>query len=92
MCTLSHNLIFDLTIILDRILVQSGIHDDFVDAMCESVAGLKQGGPFDDGVTVGPLINESAVDKVRNKLRQESNSLCNCVSDCAVQVALIYRL
>lgn len=50
-----------------RILVQSGIHDEFVDGMRESVERLKQGGPFEEGVNIGPLINESAVDKVGTK-------------------------
>lgn len=50
-----------------RILVQSGIHDKFVDALKDSIESLKQGGPFEEGVNVGPLINGSAVDKVRVK-------------------------
>jgi len=44
--------------------VQSGIHDKFVAAFSEAVSQLKQGHAFDEGVTVGPLINEKAVDKV----------------------------
>ena len=47
-----------------RILVQSGIHDEFIDALRGSIESLKQGGPFEEGVNVGPLINELAVDKV----------------------------
>lgn len=47
-----------------RILVQSGIHDEFVDGLRQSIEGLKQGGPFEDGVNVGPLIHEAAVNKV----------------------------
>ena len=46
-------------------MVQSGIHDEFVDALRDSIERLKQGGPFEEGVNVGPLINGSAVDKVR---------------------------
>ena len=52
--------------VLLRILVQSGIHDEFVDALRRSIEGLKQGGPFEDGVNVGPLIHEAAVSKVPN--------------------------
>ena len=51
-------------LVLFRILVQSGVHDEFVDALRRSIEGLKQGGPFEDGVNVGPLIHEAAVSKV----------------------------
>lgn len=54
-----------IIIIFLRILVQSGIHDEFVDGLRRSIEGLKQGGPFEDGVNVGPLIHEAAVDKVQ---------------------------
>ena len=45
-------------------MVQSGIHDEFVDGLRQSIEGLKQGKPFEDGVNVGPLIHEAAVSKV----------------------------
>ena len=48
-----------------RILVQSQIHDEFVAALQSSIESLKQGAPFDEGVNVGPLIHEAAVEKVR---------------------------
>ena len=48
-----------------RILVQSKIHEEFVDALRASIESLKQGAPFVEGVNVGPLIHEAAVEKVR---------------------------
>jgi succinate-semialdehyde dehydrogenase/glutarate-semialdehyde dehydrogenase len=49
----------------NRILVQSGIHDRFVDAFKEAVKTLRLGNGLADGVTQGPLINQMAMDKVR---------------------------
>ncbi|WP_419908858.1 NAD-dependent succinate-semialdehyde dehydrogenase [Hoeflea sp.] len=48
----------------NRILVQSGLHDRFVDALAQCAAGLKPGHGMDEGVTQGPLIEERALEKV----------------------------
>jgi succinate-semialdehyde dehydrogenase / glutarate-semialdehyde dehydrogenase len=48
----------------NRILVQDGIHDAFVERLVEGVAGLKVGLGTDPDVKVGPLIEDAAVDKV----------------------------
>ena len=48
----------------NRFLVQDGIYDDFVAAFTEAVAALKVADGFAEGVQVGPLIDEPAVDKV----------------------------
>ena len=47
----------------NRIFVQSGIHDAFVEALGRAVAGMQVGDGFDEGVVLGPLINESAKEK-----------------------------
>ncbi|MCC5972504.1 MAG: NAD-dependent succinate-semialdehyde dehydrogenase [Rubellimicrobium sp.] len=47
----------------NRIFVQSGIHDAFVEALAKAVAGMQVGDGFDEGVVLGPLINEGAKDK-----------------------------
>lgn len=49
----------------NRIFVQDGIHDRFVARMKEEVAKFKVGNGLEEGVTMGPLINENAVKKVR---------------------------
>lgn len=49
----------------NRILVQDGIHDQFVEKLNAAVADLAVGDGFADGVTIGPLINDKAVTKVR---------------------------
>ncbi len=48
----------------NRILVQDGIHDRFADRLAEAASGLVVGNGFDAAVTVGPLINRAAVEKV----------------------------
>jgi succinate-semialdehyde dehydrogenase / glutarate-semialdehyde dehydrogenase len=46
-------------------LVQKGIYDDFLAAFTEAVRGLKVADGFSEGVNVGPLIDEPAVEKVQ---------------------------
>jgi len=48
----------------NRILVQDSVHDEFMRKFCEAVSALKVGPGVEDGVTIGPLINEAAVAKV----------------------------
>lgn len=48
----------------NRILVQDGVHDRFVDLLAKEIAKLKVGNGLEDGVTIGPLINQAAVNKV----------------------------
>ncbi|MFC7397872.1 NAD-dependent succinate-semialdehyde dehydrogenase [Chelatococcus sp. GCM10030263] len=48
----------------NRLFVQDGIHDAFVEAFAEEVAKLKVGNGIEVGVAQGPLINERAVEKV----------------------------
>lgn len=52
----------------NRILVQDGIYDRFSERLSAEVAKLKVGDAFTPGVTLGPLINEAAVDKVRRHI------------------------
>jgi succinate-semialdehyde dehydrogenase/glutarate-semialdehyde dehydrogenase len=48
----------------NRILVQDGIHDAFVERFSEAVAAMRMGNGFEEGVELGPLIDEAAVRKV----------------------------
>jgi succinate-semialdehyde dehydrogenase/glutarate-semialdehyde dehydrogenase len=52
----------------NRILVQEGIHDRFVEALRLRMQELKVGPGLEPGVQVGPLINERAVQKVERLL------------------------
>jgi len=48
----------------NRILVQEGIYDQFAERLAIETAKLKLGEGTDDGVTMGPLINEGAANDV----------------------------
>jgi len=48
----------------NRILVQEGIYDDFVGALVEGARDLKVGNGLEADTKVGPLIEQSAIDKV----------------------------
>lgn len=49
----------------NRILVQSGVHDAFVEKLRQRVSELKLGQGTQGGVTIGPLITEKAAANVR---------------------------
>jgi succinate-semialdehyde dehydrogenase/glutarate-semialdehyde dehydrogenase len=48
----------------NRIYVQAGVYDAFLDKLAAKVAQLKTGNGFEAGVNVGPLIDEAALQKV----------------------------
>ncbi len=48
----------------NRIYVQAGVYDKFAEAMAQKVRELQVGPGMDDGVDVGPLINEDGIAKV----------------------------
>ena len=52
----------------NRILVQAGAHDAFVERFVDAVGQLKVGHGLDAEVTIGPLIEETAVAKVEHHL------------------------
>ncbi|MET0133588.1 MAG: NAD-dependent succinate-semialdehyde dehydrogenase [Kibdelosporangium sp.] len=52
----------------NRVLVQSGIHDEFVARFQAAIEELTVGNGFDDGSEQGPLISEDAVGKVRRHI------------------------
>ncbi|HEY9567086.1 MAG TPA: NAD-dependent succinate-semialdehyde dehydrogenase [Thalassobaculum sp.] len=53
----------------NRIFVQDGIYDRFSEALSAAVAQMKQGGGFEEGVVLGPLIEGAAVDKVEEHIQ-----------------------
>ena len=52
----------------NRIYVQDGVYDQFVEKFAVKVKGLKVGNGFAEGVTTGPLIEGKAVAKVAQHL------------------------
>lgn len=47
-----------------RLLVHSSIRDRFVERLTAALAGVRLGEPFDDSVTMGPVIDRSALDRI----------------------------
>ena len=62
----------------NRILVQDGIYDEFVEKLAHAIADLKMGDGSEDGVDIGPLINEQA-----------ANDVLDFVSDAVAQGAQV---
>ena len=48
----------------NRIFVQDDIYDRYLDKLSAAVAALKVGNGMDEGVTIGPLIDDKAIAKV----------------------------
>ncbi|MEQ9773511.1 NAD-dependent succinate-semialdehyde dehydrogenase [Pectobacterium jejuense] len=48
----------------NRFYIQDGVYDEFVALLAEEVKKLKVGNGMDDGVVLGPLIDDAAVEKV----------------------------
>src|SRR5688572_31680758 len=53
----------------NRIFVQSGIYDRFAERLAEVAAGMKVGNGLDKDTKIGPLIEEKAVAKVEQHVR-----------------------
>ena len=53
----------------NRIYVQAGVYDAFAEKLAAAVGKLKVGDGLAEGVTTGPLINDDAVDKVAEHLK-----------------------
>lgn len=52
----------------NRLYVQAGVYDMFVDKLAAKVAEMKVGNGAEDGVVQGPLINVEAVEKVEEHI------------------------
>lgn len=58
----------------NRILVQEGIHDEFVSKLVAATAELKMGNGLDEGVQQGPLVNVGAVDDVEQLVHRSTEA------------------
>ena len=57
----------------NRIYVSDKLVDDFVGTLAERVSKMRAGSGFEEGVTIGPLVNEAAVAKVETHVN-DANS------------------
>ncbi|MDI5893124.1 NAD-dependent succinate-semialdehyde dehydrogenase [Halomonas rhizosphaerae] len=53
----------------NRLLVQAGVYEAFLEKLAARVARLEVGNGLDEGVVQGPLINAAAVEKVQSHVR-----------------------
>lgn len=58
----------------NRVYVQSGIYDEFIEKFSEAVTELKVGDGMNEEVDIGPLINEAGLEKVRRHVDEAVNS------------------
>ena len=54
----------------NRIFVQSSIYDEFCQKLVSRTEALKVGDGFEDGVQLGPLINQEALEKVESYIAE----------------------
>lgn len=64
---------------LRRLIVHRSIKEKFVKRLVDTLATLRVGNPLDDGVLIGPLIDESAWTSMQNALA-EASRLCGRVA------------
>jgi len=53
----------------NRVFVQAGVHDRFVDKLGLRIAALKVGPASDEGSQIGPMINAKAVEKIERHVK-----------------------
>jgi len=53
----------------NRVFVQAGVHDRFVDKLGARIAALKVGPASDESSNIGPMINARAVDKIERHVQ-----------------------
>ncbi|NEW88279.1 NAD-dependent succinate-semialdehyde dehydrogenase [Rhodopseudomonas sp. WA056] len=58
----------------NRLYVQDGVYDAFVDELAAKVKAMKVGDGTEQGVTQGPLINEAAVEKTERHIADALSS------------------
>ncbi|TNH09309.1 NAD-dependent succinate-semialdehyde dehydrogenase [Testudinibacter sp. TR-2022] len=77
----------------NRIYVQSAVYEAFIERFKSAVAGLKIGNGLEQGVTFGPLIDQSAVAKVEQHLADALNHGAEivCGGMLAEQGGLFYQ-
>ncbi len=54
----------------NRVYVQEGVYDAYVERLAERVKALKVGAPFEPGVEIGPLIDDKGLLKVEDHLQR----------------------
>lgn len=59
---------------VQRILVDESLYDDFADRLVDQMRQLPTGSPWDPDTVVGPLINDSAAERVENWISEATSA------------------
>lgn len=62
-----------------RFLVHKSIYDEFTDAFCEKVRGLRHGDPLDPDTDIGPLAKESFNNELRHQVEESVKMGAECI-------------
>jgi 1-pyrroline-5-carboxylate dehydrogenase len=57
-----------------RVFVEDDVYDEFVDKLVERTRGLRVGVPSDDGVFIGPVIDQAAVKRYQSAVEEVRSS------------------
>ncbi len=57
-----------------RVLVDSKVYGDYLDALKEEVEAIVPGNPFDEDVTMGPMIREKDSERVNNWIKEAEST------------------
>lgn len=58
-----------ICIAINRIIVEDGIYDEFVERFVDHVKTLKVGDPNDPNTAIGPIINKKQLESLKNKIK-----------------------
>lgn len=63
----------------NRVYVQSGIYEKFINKLVEKTSKLHLGNGMQDGIEIGPLINKSALEKVDFQVKSALENGAECL-------------
>lgn len=76
---------------INRVYVQESIGEKFAQALADKSKQLKVGNGLEEGVKIGPLINEDAVEKVEQHVRDAENKGGTILTGGQVRDGLFYE-
>lgn len=76
---------------INRVYVQESIAEKFAQALAEKSQQLKVGNGLEDGVKIGPLINQDAIDKVEKHVQDAKDKGGHVVTGGQVKENLFYE-
>ncbi|GAB3449171.1 NAD-dependent succinate-semialdehyde dehydrogenase [Insolitispirillum peregrinum] len=74
----------------NRILVQAGVYDAFASKLAARVSAMKVGPGTVDGVDIGPMINDAAIDKINRHVADALDKGASIISSCTAPTEAQY--